>query len=643
MRFPPSLLDEIRARLPVSDVVGRKVKLRRQGREFIGLSPFNAEKTPSFTVSDQKGFYHCFSSGKHGDIFRFLMETEGLSFPEAVERLAGDAGVPMPKPDAYSEKRERERAGLLDVAEAAAAFFERCLTEPGGARARDYLQERGVDRKIQQQFRIGYAPGGRHALKEHLGKLGIDNEAMAAAGLLITGSDVAVPFDRFRDRLIFPITNLQGRVIAFGGRALQADQQPKYLNSPESELFHKGRVLFNMTAARRAVQEKGTIVVAEGYMDVVALTRAGFANAVAPLGTALTEDQLALLWRVTDEPVLCFDGDAAGLRAAFRSADLALPGLKAGKSLRFAMLPEGMDPDDLLRADGPAAVAEVIGKAGPLADMLWTREVEAAPLDTPERRAAFEARLLETVRRIADERVRRHYGELFRDRLAQFFGRQSGVAGRGRRPAGASRQWQPPRGRKQFGQAGAGPAAGRASSDLVRRVASERRTLPRREAILMLALVNHPAFLADRAEMVAEMEISNRELADLRDALLDIVASPDIDAPELRRRLAGRGLESLVEKLEASWAASGRAEWWVDSGAASIDVEHAWDHTAALHHKLVTLHRELKAAEIALQAEPSDENLARLFDIQTQLANAEGTEALMEGFGQASGRSVRAF
>lgn len=660
MRFPPSLLDEIRARLPVSDVIGRKVKLRRQGREFIGLSPFNAEKTPSFTVSDQKGFYHCFSSGKHGDIFRFLMETEGLSFPEAVERLANEAGVPLPKPDPRAEERERERAGLHEVLEAAAAFFEQALRSPDGRNARDYLEGRGLDGQIVKQFRIGYAPGGRYALKEHLGKLGIEPELMARAGLLITGSDVAVPFDRFRDRVIFPIADLQNRVVAFGGRALKPDQKPKYLNSPETELFHKGRVLFNMAAARRAAQGNGplagTIIVAEGYMDVVALTRAGFANSVAPLGTALTEDQLALLWRVADEPVLCFDGDAAGLRAAFRSGDLALPHLKAGKSLRFALLPEGQDPDDLVRSEGAAALGEVIGKAQPLAEMLWTREVEASPLDTPERRAAFETRLAETVGRIPDVRVRRHYGELFRDRLAQLFGRTSGGFGANR---GAGRQngrgaWRPNAGasgfgkggpaNSGFGRAGEGPVAGgRASSDLVRKLAGARRALPRREAILLLALVNHPEFLAERAEAVADMELSSRELATLRGALLDIAADQDSEAFTVREGLVRKGFGELLERLDALWTGAGRAEWWIGPETASIDVERAWDHTAALHHKLVTLHRELKAAEMALQAEPSDENLARLFDIQTQLANAEGTEALMEGFGQASGRPARAF
>lgn len=662
MKFPPSLLDEIRARLPVSDVVGRKVKLRRQGREFIGLSPFNAEKSPSFTVNDQKGFYHCFSSGKHGDIFRFLMETEGMSFPEAVERLASDAGVVMPKADPRAEERERERAGLHHVMEAAAAFFEASLTGPAGRQAREYLANRELDEKTLRQFRIGYAPGGRYALKEHLGKLGIDGEAMAKAGLVITGSDVAVPFDRFRDRVIFPITDLQNRVIAFGGRALRSEQKPKYLNSPETELFHKGRILFNMAAARRAAQGTGpaggTIIVAEGYMDVVALTRAGFANSVAPLGTALTDDQLGLMWRVADEPILCFDGDAAGMRAAFRAADLALPHLQAGKSLRFALLPEGQDPDDLVRESGAAALGEVIHKARPLADMLWTREVEASPLDTPERRAAFEKRLAETISRIPDNRVRRHYGERFRDKLADFFGRRNdrggnrsdwGRGGRNDQQRGQYRErsaWQRGADRAAAGSLGgfsANSGPGRASSDLARRLTGASQALPRSEGILLLALINHPDLLAERAEAIAHMELAGRDLNGLRSALLDIAAMPEFDPGTARETLIARGHHEQIERLEALWAGNGRGEWWVAADAAAVDAERGWDHTAALHQKLLTLHRELKAAELALATDTNDENWARLCDIQAQLANAEGTEALMEGFGQASGRPARAF
>ena len=326
MRFTPQFLDELRARLPVSEVVGRRVKLRKQGREFIGLSPFNKEKSPSFTVNDSKGFFHDFSSGKHGDIFGFVMETEGVTFPEAVERLAQMAGLALPKVSHEDQQRDAQRKTLHDVMELAAKFFEATLAARAGAKARGYLADRGLSAATQLQFRLGYAPGERYALKEHLGSHGIPVEDMVEAGLLISGEDISLPFDRFRDRVMFPITDLRNRVIAFGGRALEKDAQAKYLNSPETPLFHKGATLYNIAAARQAAHEGAPIVVVEGYIDVIAMVTAGFPATVAPLGTALTEEQLALIWKMADEPVLCFDGDSAGLARRLprrRSGDAA--------------------------------------------------------------------------------------------------------------------------------------------------------------------------------------------------------------------------------------------------------------------------------------------------------------------------------
>ncbi|MBZ0216965.1 MAG: DNA primase, partial [Fimbriimonadaceae bacterium] len=343
MRFSPQFLDEIRARLAVSDVVGRKVRLQKRGREFVGLSPFNPEKTPSFTVNDQKGFYHCFSSGKHGDIFGFVMETEGLEFPEAVERLANEAGIALPKPDPVAAERAQRDKTLYDVQELACAYFEEQLQSRAGAAARGYLSDRGVDPLTQQKFRLGYAPRDRHALKQYLAAHDVPVDVMNRSGLIISGDDIAVSYDRFRDRIMFPISDSRGRMIAFGGRALSPDAKAKYLNSPETPIFHKGGNLYNAFNAREAAHKRGTAIVVEGYMDVIALAMAGFTNAVAPLGTALTEDQLGLLWRMGDEPVLCFDGDSAGRKAMYRAIDLALPKLSPGKSLSFALLPEGQD------------------------------------------------------------------------------------------------------------------------------------------------------------------------------------------------------------------------------------------------------------------------------------------------------------
>src|SRR5437764_7926591 len=371
MRFTPQFLDELRARLPGSEVVGKRVKLEKAGREWKGLSPFQQEKSPSFTVNDQKGFYHDFSSGKHGDIISFLMETEGLGFTEAVERLAAMAGLPLPAATPDAARHEQRRKTLHDVMECAAKFFADTLASRHGAKARGYLGDRAISPATQLQFRLGYAPAERFALKEHLGAQKVPVEDMVEAGLLIAGDDIPLPFDRFRDRVIFPITDLRDRVIAFGGRALDADAPAKYLNSPETPLFHKGAILYNAYGARGAAHDQGRMIVVEGYMDVIALAQAGFANAVAPLGTALTEDQVRLLWRMVPEPTLCFDGDAAGRRAAFRAVETVLPHLKPGFSVQFAFLPDGLDPDDFVRQHGAAEFQAVLDtKLLPLFDVL---------------------------------------------------------------------------------------------------------------------------------------------------------------------------------------------------------------------------------------------------------------------------------
>src|SRR6476619_4852482 len=424
MRFTPQFLEELRARLPASEVVGRRVKLKKAGREFKGLSPFQQEKTPSFFVNDEKQAWFDFSSGLNGNIFDFVMKTEGVSFPEAVERLASMAGMALPAATPDAARHEQRRKTLHDVMELAAKFFADTLASRNGAKARGYLGDRAITPATQLQFRIGYAPGGpgeRFALKEHLGAQGIPVEDMVEAGLLVAGDDIPVPYDRFRDRVMFPITDVRGRVIAFGGRALEKDVAAKYLNSPETPLFHKGDTLYNLAPARLAAHNGSALVMVEGYIDVIAMVGAGFPASVAPLGTALTESQLGLLWKMADEPILCFDGDKAGKKAAWRAADLALPHLKPGKSLRFALLPEGQDPDDLARSGGRAAIEEVIGTARGLADVIWSREIEGGTFATPERRAALEARIGELASSIRDEVVRRYYRQDLAERLQRTF------------------------------------------------------------------------------------------------------------------------------------------------------------------------------------------------------------------------------
>src|SRR5438477_2271218 len=432
MRFPPQFLDELRARLPVSEVVGKRVKLKKSGREWRGLSPFQQEKTPSFFVNDQKQAWFDFSSGKNGNIFDFVTQTEGVSFPEAVERLAAMAGLPLPAATPDAARHEQRRKTLHDVMECAAKFFADTLASRHGAKARGYLGDRAISPNTQLQFRLGYAPAERFALKEHLGAQGIPVEDMVEAGLLVAGDDIPVPYDRFRDRVMFPITDLRGRVIAFGGRALEKDVPAKYMNSPETPLFHKGDNLYNHAPARQAAHNGSPLIVVEGYVDVIAMVTVGYAGTVAPLGTALTESQLALLWKMADEPILCFDGDKAGQKAAWRAADLALPHLKPGKSLRFALLPEGQDPDDLARSGGRAAIEEVISAARGLVDVIWSREIEGGTFATPERRAALEARIGELSTGIRDEVVRRYYRQDLAERLQRTFAPDMARGGYGR-------------------------------------------------------------------------------------------------------------------------------------------------------------------------------------------------------------------
>ena len=428
MRFPEEFLNELKSRVRLSDVVGKKVQLKKRGKDWVGLSPFSSEKTPSFYVHDDRGFYKCFSTQKSGDAITFLVETERLTFAEAVEKLARDYGLELPKQSAAEQQQYRRRTTLIEWVEKACAFFEMQLLRPGGREAREYLQKRGFDEHAWARHRIGFAPDGWRTLFEYLTKEGASVEELIEAGLVVQPDEGAdgksrQPWDRFRNRVIFPITDHSERVIAFGARTLDPDGKPKYLNSSDSPLFHKGRTLYRYMAAREELAKikegpaSRGLIVTEGYVDAIALAEAGIGSAVAPLGTALTEDQLDLLWRAGPEPILCFDGDAAGIRAAWRACDRALPLIEPGKTLFFVLLPDGMDPDDVVRVRGAGVMREMLAGARPLVDLLWMRELEAEPLDTPERKAGFEARLMAAVNLIKHPGVKKAYERELRDRL----------------------------------------------------------------------------------------------------------------------------------------------------------------------------------------------------------------------------------
>jgi DNA primase len=668
MRFTPQFLDELRARLPVSEVVGRRVRLRKAGREWKGLSPFNKEKTPSFFVNDQKAMWFDFSSGKNGNIFDFLMLTEGVSFPEAVERLAQQAGVPLPVMTREAQAQEERRKSLHDVVELAAKFFESTLASRAGARGRGYLLDRGIHAPTQLKFRLGYAVAEQYALKEHLGAAKIPVEDMIEAGMLVSGEDIAVPYDRFRDRVMFPITDWRGRVIAFGGRALDKDVAAKYLNSPETPLFHKGATLYNIAGARKAAHEGAMVIAVEGYIDVIAMVTAGFEATVAPLGTALTAEQLALMWRMADEPILCFDGDEAGRRAAYRAVDLALPLLKPGKSLKFAGLPDGQDPDDLARSGGRAAIEDVLAAARPLVHVLWARESEAGPFDTPERRAALEARVAKIIATVADETVRRYYKQDFVGRLRQMFAPQNFAAKAIGAPGGSlermfgaqsfgrrfDKGWRrgpvPSRLPGSFEEAYVAASPQLASSPVHR---GHRASIPRREALILQAAINHPWLLHEHLEELAAAEFRHADTQKLKGALIDVFAhhfvedfakeSGESGAEAERAALAGelarRGFADSLKRIERTITTP--SVWGARPPAAAADVLLTWKQLIALHRQWHSLTRELKDAETALGQDNTEANYARLRDVKARLASLEGTEALIEGFGTSSGRPVR--
>ena len=614
MKFPPSLLDDIRARLPVSVVVGRRVKLARAGREWKGLSPFNQEKSPSFFVNDQKGSFFDFSSGKNGDIFKFVMETEGLSFPEAVERLANEAGVAMPKMTEEAVVFEKQRKGLNEAMELAAVYFEQRLKERIGTAARDYLRARDLPPAVQAEFRIGYASGERFALRDHLAGKGVSSEVMAEAGLLIHGNDIPVPYDRFRDRVMFPICDAKGRVIAFGGRALAKDAQAKYLNSPETPLFHKGSTLYNLHKARKAAHEKANLIAVEGYVDVIAMTRAGFAETVAPLGTALTEDQLTLMWRITGEPILCFDGDKAGVKAAHRAIDIALPFLAPGKTLRFAFLPGGQDPDELLRSAGAGAVAAVVNKPSSFVDVLFAREVEREPTDTPERRADLEKRLRELVFTIKDEVVKKHYREAVEERLRALFLSRRAPVGGGRQGGGGA----PASAGRRGGRFQPAPPTPKSrvlvSAGLTRSsVFSGASAGYSREAGLVLAALNQPLILERETEMLASLEIANSSLANLKRLALDLAGlGGQLTAVDVRARLLDLGEGEALRRAESELTPG---DTWAQPDADPEEALTRWRDAAHLHVRETSLPKEMREAGEKVARDSDEQALDELYGL----------------------------
>jgi DNA primase len=615
MAFPPGFLDELRARLSLSDVVGRKVSLkRRSGAEYAGLCPFHNEKTPSFTVNDKKGFYHCFGCGEHGDAVGFVMKTEGLSFPEAVEKLAREVGLPVPRATPQEREHAERASTLQQVVEEAARWFQKQLRLPVGRQGLDYLRGRGLENEVIDDFRLGFAPDSRDGLIAALKREGAAIDKIVEAGLAIQPEDYGhgggrEPYDRFRGRVMFTINDRRGRAIAFGGRVMGAGE-PKYLNSPETPLFHKGANLYCLDRARVAVTKDQAVIVAEGYMDVIALHGAGFTGAVAPLGTALTEGQLGELWKLADEPFLCFDGDNAGRRAAQRAAERALPLLRPGKSLRFVALPAGEDPDSLIRARGPEAIHRVLALARPLSDVVWDMDTEGKVADTPERRASVQRAVEKRVAEIADPMVRDYYRTEMRGRLSRM-----------RRPEYVPRRPNERRGfREGFGRGpeptprGSGAAAQRASADL---------DPSRQERALLGALIERPTLLHLLAEDLAALPLSNPELERLRSGLLDALSlTPSGIDPAADEAISdGGSLEAQLIGQHLSRSGLGRVaeaarlkalDVFKDDASGTDGWINQWRRMARHHGLITTDPEELERAEQALAEDMSEENLRRL-------------------------------
>ncbi len=633
MSFPPAFLEELRSRLPLSDYVGKRIKLTRAGREYKACCPFHNEKSPSFYVNDEKQFYHCFGCGAHGDVIGFAMRHDRLSFPEAIESLAGQAGLPVPRDTPVDRERFDQEKRLYQLLDRATAWFEEQLFAPIGREALAYLRGRSLSEDAIRRFRLGYAPADAQLLIRKLVSEGYKIEELAAVGLAKKSEDRNEYYSFFRNRVIFPVGDRRGRTVAFGGRVL-GDGEPKYLNSPDHSLFHKGKLLYGLSRARTATTQGQPIIVVEGYMDVIALAEAGYSGAVAPLGTALTEDQLMILWKLIPpaeshdpsrdySPILCFDGDNAGLRAAARTMERVLPLLTPTQTIRIATMTGAKDPDDLLRQSGKPAMDAVLKQAKPMIDVIWEMTLAGRQLRTPEERGAFMAALKQRVSRIGNEGLRKLYQDDIQKRLSAAFNWRSDNA---RQESGGSNDrkgsWRPPQPPI--------PLINRKQPMNARRLF---------ERALLALMINHPSLFADFGEDLAHIGFSSPEFEALRQRVIEILSldsQEPLDAAELYRHLSqagdmGSGADSkqtsLAEVLSettymhVSFARPDRPLEQVREGWKSI-----WNN-----HLQEQLQADLQSAKRRYAEEASDENLTRLLALRGQV------EALMLESGESTG------
>jgi DNA primase len=565
MSLPPGFLDELRTRVSLSSVVGRKVtwdvRKSNQGKgDMWAPCPFHQEKSASFHVDDRKGYYYCFGCHAKGDALTFIKETENLGFMEAVEVLAREAGMPMPERDARAAQVADRRTQLIAVMDEAVKWFRLQLKTSAAAEARAYLVKRGLSEAAQDRWDIGFAPDGWHGLQLAMKQKGISDDLLVASGLCAKSDKGGEPYDRFRNRIIFPIRDGRGRAISLGGRAMDPKDNAKYLNGPETEIFDKGRNLYNHAPAREAAGKGKPLIVAEGYMDVIALAEAGFTAAVAPLGTAVTEDQLRLMWRIHDEPIIALDGDAAGIRAALRVVDLALPLLEAGKGLRFAVLPGGQDPDDLIKSQGPQAMQAVIEGAQPMVRLLWQRETEGRVFDSPERKATLDKSLRAALKRISDPSIRTHYGEDIKRLRLELFGQ-----GGARVPAFRGARFVP--------KGTPLPASASARQSLLAQGLAVEEVL--REAVILASLILHPSLIHRFESALERLDLTGEDHNHLRALLLAHADENPASLDDILRVEAGAALDALMRRPHVQIAPPVRSRADVDLATLCLAEEMA--------------------------------------------------------------------
>lgn len=610
MLYPQSLVDSLRGHFLVSEVVGRHVALRRHGREFTGLCPFHKEKTPSFTVNDEKAFYHCFGCGAHGDVIGFVKEYDGIGYREAIEKLAADAGMALPKPTAEEAKKEIERSGLQDVTEAACAWFESQLQSASGYAARDYLLGRGLKEETIHRFRVGFAPDSQDAMVAALKSEGITETQMFAAGLIIQPEGRAA-YAKFRARIMFPIRDKRSKVVAFGGRVLpgmaHADA-PKYLNSPETELFKKGQMLYNYDLARKPALESAQVLLCEGYMDVIMLAQAGITHAVAPLGTAVTEAQLQQLWQLSDAPSLCLDGDSAGSRAMQRASELALPLLMPGKTLKFVRLPQGEDPDSFVRAQGALALTDLVAKAPSLADTVW-QQACAAIDNSPEKRSGLEQHVMALADQIQNATVKTHFKSYFKQQLW------------------ALSSQRPLTKNKQRGVAGSRPLVNVVLPHLPNADDSGSR-LDRAAASCLELAITYPRLLddADREEFLSCMQLRDVHLHALRQVLMTLLREqPGLFEGEQTDFLAAMTAKAETTSHEAALRLRAMVDEKTSNNrihAPASSVHRSWNQSVNAYH-MALLSSEITHLEQELGADLSDSSLARIMAYKQQMEQLE--------------------